>query len=50
MERFGLAIHLNAFEGNLEFSNNSFTDTLMNFNDVCIYQEDEFNKDYYQIS
>jgi hypothetical protein len=50
MERFGLAIHLNAFEGNLELLNNSFTDTLMNFNDVCIYQENPDDKTYYQIS
>ena len=47
MEKFGLAIHLNAFEGNLELSNNSFGDTLMNFDDVCTYQENENdNKSY----
>ena len=50
MQRFGLAIHLNQFDGNLELLNNSFTDTLMNFNDVCIYQENPVDKTYYQIS
>lgn len=37
MEKFGIAIHLQDFRGDVTIEDNQFSDTYMNYDDVCIY-------------
>jgi len=41
MHKFGLAIHLKDFQGDVELKGNTFKNTQMNFNDFCSYYEDQ---------
>jgi len=39
MQKFGLAIHLRDFEGDVQILNNIFSDTVLSFSDVCTIKD-----------
>ena len=46
MHKFGLAIHLQDFAGDVTLKGNAFTGTRLNFNDFCYLHEDPASEDY----
>jgi len=41
MQKFGLMIHLTNFKGGVTISDNQVNDVMLNFNDTCLYYENE---------
>lgn len=35
MQKFGIVFHIKDFPGNITFINNTMTNTVQNFNDIC---------------